>query len=167
MNEWMKECFNGMVLNMNSEPSRASISIQQMWTNGSFSLYLIDIMLMYFWWKFQFDRWNQLICKGFTHLVWLFCIPNASLLLGSYESWTTLLLNPTLLKDESLWSYITTREGRFSPHSYGKKWKSLWRLLLKRFLVKISQNLPPPVWHNTQSRPHTGANALFGLGLRN
>ena len=75
----------------------------------------------------------------------LFLVPNASLLLGSY---------------------ITTWEGQFSPHSYGKKWESLCRLLIKRFLVKISQNLPPPFWHGTQPGPHTSANALFGLGLR-
>ena len=75
----------------------------------------------------------------------LFLVPNASLLLGSY---------------------ITTWEGQFSPHSYGKKWESLCRLLIKKFLVKISQNLPPLFWHGTQPGPHTSANALFGLGLR-
>ena len=88
---------------------------------------------------------TNLFVKGFTHFVGLFLVPNASLLLGSY---------------------ITTWEGQFSPHSYGKKWESLCRLLIKRFLVKISQNLPPPFWHGTQPGPHTSANALFGLGLR-
>ena len=98
-----------------------------------------------------FDGCSNLTCetnlfvKGFTHFVGLFLVPNASLLLGSY---------------------ITTWEGQFSPHSYGKKWESLCRLLIKRFLVKISQNLPPPFWHGTQPGPHTSANALFGLGLR-
>ena len=47
-----------------------------------------------------------------------------------------------------------------------ENWESLCRLLIKRFLVKISSNLPPLFWHSTQPRPHNSANALFGLGLR-
>ena len=75
----------------------------------------------------------------------LIFIPNASLLIGSY---------------------IRTREERFSPHSGGKKENVYAISSWKRFLVKISQSLPSPFWHSTQPRPHTGTNALFGLGLR-
>ena len=64
---------------------------------------------------------NQFV-KGFGHFLGLFLISNGSLLLSSY---------------------VTTREWQFSPHSYGKKCKSLCCLLRNRFLVKISQNLPP------------------------
>ena len=74
----------------------------------------------------------------------LLLIPNASLLLGSY---------------------ITTREWQFWPNPYGEKWESLRSLFIRRFLVKISQNLPCRLWHGTQPAPHTSANGLFGLGL--
>ena len=76
----------------------------------------------YIWWKFQIDRWNQLNCHEIQSLCGAIPYPLASLLLGSY---------------------ITTWEWQFAPHSYGKKWDSLCRLLMKKFLVKISQNLPP------------------------
>ena len=62
--------------------------------------------------------------------------------------------------------YITTGEAQFSSHSYGGKWESSCRLLIKRFLVKISKNHLPLFWHCTQPGLHTTANALFGLGLR-
>ena len=86
---------------------------------------------------------NQFV-KGFRHFVGLFLISNGSLLLGSY---------------------VTTREWQFSPHSYGKKWESLCRLLRNRFLVKISQNLPPHFWHSTLPGPRTSVKGLFGLVL--
>ena len=68
---------------------------------------------------------TNLFVKGLNHFVGLFLNLNASLLLGSN---------------------ITTREWQFSPHSCEKKRKfylNLCRLLMKRFFVKISQNLPP------------------------
>ena len=37
---------------------------------------------------------------------------------------------------------------------------------MRRFLVKIGQNLIPHFWHSTQLGPHTSVNGLFGLGLQ-
>ena len=93
----------------------------------------------------NFTSETNFFVKGFTHLAGLFLIPNTSGLLSSY---------------------ITTWEGQFSPHSYGKEWESLCGLVIKKFLAKISQNLPPIFWHGMQPGPHTSENALFGLGLR-
>ena len=62
-------------------------------------------------------------------------------------------------------SYITTWEWQFSSISYGKKWGSLWRLLMKKLLVKISENLLPHFWHITVQRPHTWADTLLRFGL--
>ena len=87
---------------------------------------------------------TNLFVKGIRHFVRLFLIPNASLYLGSY---------------------ITNREWQFSPHSFGKIWESLCRLLMKRFLVKISQKLPPHFWHSTKPGPRTSKNAQLDLGL--
>ena len=65
---------------------------------------------------------TNLFVEGYSHFVGLFLFPNASLLLGSYP---------------------TTWGGSFLSTHMVKKRESVCRLLIKRFLVKISENLPP------------------------
>ena len=69
----------------------------------------------------HFDGGSKLTCgidlflRGFSHLVGAFLVPNSSLLLGSY---------------------ITTREGQFSPRSHGKNEKVYAVTPRKDFLSK-------------------------------
>ena len=110
-------------------------------TTDSLSLRLKDIIRLCFWWKFQT---NQFV-KGFSHFVGLFLFPNASLLLDSYP---------------------TTWGGSFLSTHMEKKRESMCRLLIKRFFVKISKNLPSHFWHSSQPGSHTSVNAQIGLGLQ-
>ena len=75
---------------------------------------------------------TNLFVRGFTHFVGLFLVPNASLLLGSY---------------------ITTWEGQFSPHSYGKKMRKFMPSPHKKISCQnqLKSSTTLLTWHTTRA----------------